>query len=53
MIFKDNLESNISKAVLCKDDGNKYFKDDKLLEAESEYLKGLDYLPTKEWPDSN
>ena len=36
----------------CKDDGNKYFKDDKLLEAESEYLKALDYLPTKEWPNS-
>jgi len=51
--ISDNLESNILKAVLCKDDGNKYFKDDKLLEAESEYLKGLDYLPTKEWPDPN
>ena len=37
----------------CKDDGNKYFKDDKLVEAESEYLKALDYLPTKEWPDPN
>ena len=35
----------------CKDDGNKYFKEDKLVEAESEYLKALDYLPTKEWPD--
>ena len=45
------MESNISKAMVCKDEGNKYFKVDKLLEAESEYFKALDYLPTKEWPD--
>ena len=47
------MASNISKAMHCKDDGNKYFKEDKLVEAESEYLKALDYLPTKEWPDPN
>ena len=35
----------------CKDEGNKYFKEDKLLEAESQYLKALDYLPTKGWPN--
>ena len=39
--------------MVCKDEGNKYFKVDKLLEAESEYFKGLDYLPTKEWPNPN